>query len=1046
MRHANGFGHLHTHSAFSFGSGPSSITSLVLRVAELGQPFLALTDTNSVTGIPELVRRCEKSNIQPIGGCEVVLEGGSRLTLLANGPIGFSSLCQLLSSAGMRDIERKGLRVRWEELARYSKGVFCLTGASPWGVVPRLILRRCYQEAEHTLQQLVQIYGFSNIGIEIVRSRARWEHSLTLHLFDLADKFHLPPIATNGANFGVKAEFLAHEALCRARLGIPIDQEHGLLPLNGERYLKGTMEMADLFADRPDAIQNAVTLAEQLEPPLAEKARHYPRYRQLPRGENATECLSGLTWAGAKQQGLTGGDAIDRIKKELNVISRMKYCDYFLICRQVIQETRARGIGCALRGSAIGSAVLYALGVSTHDPIERRVSFERFLSMARKKPPDIDIDFEHDKRDQMQQWLRDTFGQDHVANVCNYVTYRGRSLLRDIGKVLGFDGPEMERLRELLWHSSGENLAERVQSLPELKALNIDVETYSDLFALCGQLARNPRHLSTHSSGIVVSDVPICEVAPVLWADKGVPIVALDKDDVESPGIGFLKMDQLCLRALTAIEIAKTSLPENAYEERKLEDDETFAMLRTGDTIGTFQLESPAQIALQWRLKAEKFDDLVHAVALVRPGPLIGGGVGPYVAVRHGHRKPYYPIPKLAEFLDDTYGRILFQDQALDVIRVVGDLPPDEADKFLKQMAHTRSREEMGNLGRELREHARAKGILSDKEFSKLWKQIEGFSRFGFCHGHSVAFATHAQGTAWLLRHHPAEFLAAVLSVEPCGFWPISTLVEEAKRRGVEVHGPCLNRSRATLWSVEETESKEKAIRCSLSYVKGVSEELAEWLIEERENQGDFQGLRTTCQRLGFVPRESLEWLILAGALDSISLSRRRALWSLPALHRAPDISKPTQPGQGALPVVIIPSLPPELPDFRDMEREHQEWQALGFSPMGHPIRHHREDLNAQGVRPCGEIMHLPHDTKVTMAGISIRPHRPPVPSGQIVVFLSLEDETGIVQVTVPTHIYEIYGHTLFTEPRLRITGTVAKRGAGNILIASQVEVLPRVC
>ena len=1024
---------LHIHSAFSFGSGTSSIASLVLRAAELGMPSLALTDTNSITGIPELVRRCQKVGIQPIGGCEVVLEGGARLTLLADGPTGFSSLCQILSAAGLRDIERAGLRVRLDDLERHSEGLVCLTGAPPKGWIPRLLLQRRDEEAERALAQLVGIFGREQVFVEVVRSLAEGEHSLSLHLFDLADRLGIRTVATNAVQYATKAEFPAHEALLRVGLGVPVGEEHGELPLNGERYLKPVEEMERLFADRPDALRNAHELAARLAPPLDPSIRHFPRYPQLPGGESAFSHLSGLVWEGSRRREITD---TTRLIHELETIRDLGYCDYFLICHDVIQEARRRGIGCALRGSAIGSAALYALGVSDHDPITRRVSFERFLSRARRKPPDIDIDFRHDRRDEMYAYLRQTYGSENVANVSNYVTYRGRSLLRDFGKILGFDGPELDRLRELLWHARGDDLAVRLQTLPELKALNFDPDAYGDLFALCAQLAGNPRHLGTHSSGIVVSDVPVCQVAPVLWAAKGVPVVAFDKDDVESPGIGLLKMDQLCLRALTAVDIATAKLqtadPDFNYTNRDREDPETLAMIRAAETIGVFQLESPAQIALQWRLKADKFDDLVHAVALVRPGPLVGGGIAPYVAVRHGNAKPHYPLPELEPVLAETYGRILFQDQVLDVVRVVGGFSADEADAWQKAITHARSEEEMKSLGKELLERAKPRG-MTGKAFEKLWKQIKGFSRYGFCHGHSVAFADHAQGTAWLMHHYPAEFLAALLSVEPMGFWPVATVVEEARRRGITPLGPCLNRSHATEWQVEEPNS----IRCPLSFVKNVKPELAEAIACERDTNGDFDDLPSACRRLGFVPREALEWLVLSGALDTLCSSRRRAIWSLPALHRAPDTKRKPIPGQQGIELAICPMLPPDLPDFSDGEKEHQEWQALGFSPSGHPIRHQREVLTSRGILPCIALQSCEEGEEITVAGLSLMPHRPAVPSGEIVVFLTLEDETGLAQVTVPPAVYEQCGSQLLTASTLVIRGRVSRRGEGSLLIAT---------
>ena len=1034
------FPHLHVHSAFSFGSSPSSVASLVLKAAEREISPLALTDTNSITGIPELVRRCQKAGIQPIGGCEVILEGGARLTLLADGSVGFSSLCQILSVAGLRDTERVGLRVRLDDLERHSEGLVCLTGAPPYGLLPALVLQRRDREAEQALQRLVGIFGVGRVFVEVVRSLAEGEHRLSLLLCELADALGVPILATNAAMHATKADFPAYEALLRVGLSVPLGEEHGELPLNGERYLKPAEELELLFADRPDALRNARELATRLAPPLDPTVRHFPRYPQLPSGESAFSLLSGLVWEGARRRGIQD---TARLIHELETIRDLGYCDYFLICHNVIQEARLRGIGCALRGSAIGSAALYALGVSDHDPITRRASFERFLSRARRKPPDIDIDFRHDRRDEMYAYLRQTYGSENVANVSNYVTYRGRSLLRDFGKILGFDGPELDRLRELLWHARGDELAERLQTLPELKALQIDPETYGDLFALCAQLAGNPRHLGTHSSGIVVSDVPVCEVAPVLWAAKGVPVVAFDKDDVEFPGIGLLKMDQLCLRALTAVDIATAKLKIQDelfdYTSRDREDPETLAMIRAAETIGVFQLESPAQMALQWRLKADKFDDLVHAVALVRPGPLVGGGIAPYVAVRHGHAKPHYPLPELEPVLAETYGRILFQDQVLDVVRVVGGFSADEADVWQKAITHARSEEEMKSLGKELLERAKPRG-MTGKAFEKLWKQIKGFSRYGFCHGHSVAFADHAQGTAWLMHHHPAEFLAALLSVEPMGFWPVATVVEEARRRGITPLGPCLNRSHATQWQVEEPNS----IRCPLSFVKNVKPEIAEAIAAERDANGDFDDLPSTCRRLGFVPREALEWVVLSGAFDVLCSSRRWAIWSLPALHRAPDNKRKPIPGgatklqsgQQGIDLVITSTLPPNLPDFSPSEKEQQEWQALGFSPRGHPMRHKREELVTRGILPCAALQSCEDGEEIILAGLSLMPHRPAVPSGEIVVFLTLEDETGLAQVTVPPEVYEQCGSQLLTESLLTIRGRVSRRGEGNLLIA----------
>ena len=343
-------------------------------------------------------------------------------------------------------------------------------------------------------------------------------------------------------------------------------------------------------------------------------------------------------------------------------------------------------------------------------------------------------------------------------------------------------------------------------------------------------------------------------------------------------------------------------------------------MIRQAQTVGVFQLESPAQQALQWRLQADKFDDLVASVALIRPGPLVGKTVEPYISTRRGWTKPSYPLPELEPVLRETYGRILYQDQVLDVVAVVGGYSLEEADAWLKTMTHARSEEVMQQLGLELLERAKAKG-LTGKKFERMWKQIKGFSRYGFCEGHAVAFASHAQGTAYLLRHYPAEFLAAILSVEPCGFWPVATVTAEANRRGVHVLGPCVNHSAAHQWNVEQAGKEAKAIRCSLSFVQGVGRDMARVIVQERDQNGPFASLSDAGRRLWFVPRDAMEWLTLAGAFDGLAQSRREVLWSLPAVHRPPI--KKTNPvvGQEALPLPVPPLVPRGVPDFTDEER-----------------------------------------------------------------------------------------------------------------------------
>ena len=1046
------FSHLHVHSAFSFLDSSASVQDLVLRAAEQGQPALALTDVSSVTGIPSLVKLCAKAGIKPIGGCEIILDG-HRLTMLADGPTGWTSLCQILTAASLRDVKRQGAVVQWEDLEAYHHGLVCLSGCSLRGRTAALIRAKRYSQAEDYARRCLTLFGRGNFFIEVTRTLSEGEHEVSCRLLELAEHLGVSSIATNPVHHAGKLGVAAWEILCRVRLGIAPEDEHPELPFNGEQYVKSQEAISRLFVDRPDVLQNAAALTERLAPPLTLGTRHLPKFPHIPPGESAFSFLAARAWGGAekrykeeKQYKSMSGEVQARLVHELETIRDLGFCDYFLVCADICNEARRRGIGHAMRGSAVGSAVCYVLGMSEHDPIARNVSFDRFLSKGRAKPPDIDIDFQHDLRDDMMTYVRDTYGHDKVANVSNYVTFRARSLLRDLGKAMGFDTSEIDRLRELLGYSRGDELAEEIERKPELREIGIDAAQYADLFALCAQLSGLPRHLGTHSSGIVVSDIPLAEVIPLYWAAKGVTVVAADKDDAED--IGLLKIDQLSLRALTAIQIATESLSDRPgfdYAGRDREDPETLAMIRAAQTVTGFQLESPAQISLQWRLRASKFDDLVASVALIRPGPLLGKTVQHYIARRHGQEAVTYPLPELEPVLSETYGRILFQDQVLDVVRIIGDLNPDGADKFQKAITHARNKEEMARLGLDLYEKVKARG-MTKKAFASIWKQIVGFASYGFCQGHALAFADHAQGTSWLLCHHPAEFLAAVLSVEPCGFWPVNTVVSEAKRRGVTVYGPCVNRSEWQRWALEETglEDDGAAIRCSLSYVQELARAGAA-VLEERRLRGVFTSLADFCSRCHFLSREQIEWLTLAGALDCLTPNRRQTLWGLPLLHRESrrerrGVNERDADGQAALDVPIPVTLSDSLTDFDFHERYWKEWAALGFSPLGHPVQFVRDALAEQGVMPCASLQDAKAGEKVTLAGLIIRVHKPPTAGG--CVFFSLEDETALIHVTVLPDAYQRIGAAVYGAGMVVVTGRADKRGEGTGLLAQTVRLV----
>ena len=671
------FVHLHVHTDHSFGDGVSEAAEIALEVERCGQSMVAVTDTNRVSAIPGLVRACERAGIKAIAGCEIVLENETRLTLLADGAAGFRSLCRLLSLAGLRDMDRKGLRVRWDDMETCAEGLVCLTGSPERGAVPLLIRQRDYSGAMQYAKSLLALFGKGNLYVEVVRSLIEGERTVSLHLFELADALEVPVVATNAVRHATRLDYAAHEVLRRIGLSLPPGDEHGEMPLNAERFLKMASAMHGLFADRPDALRNAVELAVRLGSPLSAGVWHLPRFPDVPDGENAFSYLSQITWRGAGRRydkPLPSSVRV-RVIHELETIRDTGFSDYFLVCADICAEARRRGVRYALRGSAVGSAVAFCLGIGQHDPIRHGITFDRFLARHRRKPPDIDLDFQHNERDAMMEWTCRRYGPERVANIVNYVRWRGKSLLRDIGKALGHNTQEIEQLRTLLSHSSGGSLMGEIEARPGLRALGITRKRYEALFTLCAHLSGKVRHYGTHSSGIVISSVPVADVAPLLWAAKGVTVAAFDKDDIESDGIGLLKIDQLSLRSLSAIETAERSIRRGDanfdLRRRDLADAETFAMIREGKTVGVFQIESPAQMSLQQRFGSEHLGDLTQSVALIRPIPTLGRSVDDYIARRHGHQTWEYPLPELGKVLDETYGRIVYQDQVLDVSRQV---------------------------------------------------------------------------------------------------------------------------------------------------------------------------------------------------------------------------------------------------------------------------------------------------------------------------------------------------------------------------------------
>ncbi|HHV53991.1 MAG TPA: DNA polymerase III subunit alpha [Firmicutes bacterium] len=1057
-----GFVHLHVHSTFSFLSSTATVEALVRRAAELEMPALALTDRMNVSGALAFQKQALAAGVRPIQGVELVVPrrypafvpGGSTaiLILLARNPRGFANLCRLLTLAHTRSprespcLPREAFPDRSPELWQ---DLIVLSGGRE-GEIGRLILAGRPGEAE----AVARFFRDSLTVFYLELEDRRLPRSITLNrtLAALGEKLGIPVVATNPVHQLRREDFPLYDVLTAIRTGTTLEEVHPERPLNGESYLKTSEEMATLWAAYPRALRATLAIAELCEPALDLTRPRFPTYPLPPGEESAASFLSRLVEAGARHRyGTIPPPLAARLRHELDVITRLQVEDYFLVVWDLVQFARRQGIRLAGRGSAADSVVAYCLGLTEVDAWKRRLLFERFLSLERAQKPDIDIDFAAEHRDRVAAYVYGKYGREHVASVCTFSTYHARSALREIGKVLGFPAEEIDRLAKKFPYLPSDAIPEAVTKLPEIRDSGLPLERYQLLFQLAARVAGFPRFIGTHLGGLVISRDPITEISPVQVAAKGVDIIQFDKDAVED--LGLIKLDLLSLRALSALDqaVAVTRAVDPHFAEESIPDDDeaTYERIRQGETVGMFQLESPAQRALQARLGADRFEDLVASVALIRPGPIKGDMVEPFLARRRGREPVTYLLPELEPILAKTYGVVLYQEQVIAIATQVAGFTPGEADRLRRVMTHYRSQKEMDAIGGEFIARAISRGI-EPAIARTIFSYIVGYAGYGFCEAHAAAFANTAYKTAYLLEHYPAPFFAALLSYQPMGFYPPHALVVEAARRGIRTLNPDVNRSDGWRFTVETVEGddgrKIQAIRPSLLQVDGLKEAGVRKILAAREGGGPFGSFADFVRRVD-LDRDVLANLILAGAFDSLTRNRRSLLFQLPTFLNDRPPAGP--PGGGLLPGSQVQlHLPLEMPpegeerDFTPFEKSSREFAVLGFSPSGHILSFFRSHLRKQGILSSREVAGAPEGARVKVAGLLIRPHRPPTRSGRTVVFFTLEDEEGLLDVTAFEPVYQRYGTILFGAPALVVAGRVQRRGLRTALLAEAVAPL----
>jgi len=1028
----DGFVHLHVHSPFSFLDGASAIDELVQHAADLEMPALALTDHDNLSGAVRFVQACTAAGIKPIIGCELTLAGGWHLTALATSPKGYANLCRIVSAAHLHS-PRGQPRATWDDLIRCREDLLFLAGCRR-SEVPALLYQRRFREAEAAARRYRDALGRDRFLLALEGTELPGQHGVNRALAELAERLGLMAVATGNVHYATRARHPVHDVLRCIALGITVEEPHPQRPFNDQLHLIPPAVMRERFAWYPRAVANTLAVAERCQPALVLGQPRHPRF-PLPEGKTAQGLLRELTWAGARRRyGRISAALRRRIEEELAIIDHLAMADYFLVAWDVVQFARGRGIRSSGRGSAADSVVAYCLGLTDVDAFRRNLRFERFLSIERGEPPDIDIDFEAERRDEVAAYVYQRYGRDHVAAVATYHTYHARGALREVGKALGFSPEDIDAVAKRMPHLPADAIERALRHYPELRPVSFDGDARRrQWLALAQALAGFPRHLGTHSSGLVISATPLLDVTPLQMSAKGVVMSQFDKDDVEA--LGLMKLDLLFLRMLGAVNTASRAVqrrdPGFDYDRIPDGDPRTYQRLRRGDTVGAFQLESPAQRALHPRLRPREFEDIVASVALIRPGPIKGDMVRPFIARRNGQEPITYIHPKLKPILEKTYGVVLFQEQVIEIAREIAGFTPGEADRLRRAMSSFRSQAEMDRIGEEFVAKAIAQGCTPETART-IFGYIAGYAGYGFCEAHAASFATTAYKTTYLLEHYPAEFYAALLAHQPMGYYPPNTLLWEAKRRGVPARGPCVNKS-GPLCTVED----DGAIRIGLQQIRALSGATLAALLDARADK-PFTSLTDFCRRVPPLTIEEAQQLVLAGAFDALHANRRALFLQLPAVLG--DSRRAREP-QGHLRLERESPLG-DVEDFPPLERDLREYYALGLTVERHLMQHWRPRLRGRGVSDCARARRLPHGHPVTVAGLCIRPHRPPTKSGRTVVFLTLEDETGLIDVTVFEDVYMRWGADLFVSPLLLVSGRIDRRDGALSITAERVAAL----
>lgn len=1018
------YAELQVTTHFSFLRGASSADDLFATAKALGIEALGVVDRNSVAGIVRAHVAAQAHGIRLVVGCRLDLRDGSALLVYPIDRTGYGRMCRLLT-VGKGRAGKGACDLTWDDVRLWNEGLIAV-----------LVPDAPDEITAANLRKMKSIFG-DRAYMALTLRRRQNDQVRLLDLSNLASRAGVDTIVTNDVLFHDRSRRKLQDVLSCIRNKTTIDDVGFNRERFADRYLKPPEEMARLFPGYAAALRRTLEIVDRCKFSMSELVYQYPEEKVLT-GMSAIEALKRYTWQGARQRYPEGvpEKVMDSLRHELKLIEDLEYAPYFLTVHAIVRYARSQGILCQGRGSAANSAVCYVLGVTSIDPERNDLLFERFISAERNEPPDIDIDFEHERREEVIQWIYETYARDRAALCCVVSRYRTKGAINDVGKALGLPRDLIETLTSQVWGWSSEGLeAKHTQGL----GINLNDRRVKLTIQLAQELEGAPRHLSQHPGGFVLTQDRLDEMVPIEPAAmEDRQVVEWDKDDIDA--LKFMKVDILALGMLTCVQKALDLLSQTKDIDLDManipaEDPRTYAMIRKADTLGTFQIESRAQMNMLPRLKPRSFYDLVIEVAIVRPGPIQGDMVHPYLRRREGKEKVEYPSPELEKVLGKTLGVPLFQEQAMKVAVVCANFTPGEADQLRRAMATFKHTGGVSKFKEKLINGMLANGY--DLEFAEqTFGQLEGFGAYGFPESHAASFALITYASCWLKCWHPDVFCAALLNSLPMGFYQPAQIVRDAREHGVEIRPVCINASR---WdnTLEPSENEDRfAVRLGFRNIKSMQNAQAATLVASRMNT-PFTTVDDVWRRAK-LPTTILTTFADGDVFRALGLSRRDALWAIKGLRdeELPLFAAASR-AHGDEYIPEFEEAPVQLKAMTKGGEVVQDYNHLGLSLRAHPVSFLRPALSDRKILSCADGNNQKDGKYVVVAGIVLVRQRPGSASG--VVFITMEDETGVINVIVWPKVFDLYRRVVMGASLLQVSGTIQREGEVVHLIARDI-------